>query len=101
MKKLYIDKGQLIGHLIAILAGFIFLLSDFIYFRDTPFFTPLLLIAAGIASSKFWIDFFISIQRQREIEKKFPEFVRNLVGAVKSGMPLTQSWRKMFLQRQS
>jgi flagellar protein FlaJ len=35
----------------------------------------------------FWINVLLRLTHQREIESKFPEFVRNLVGSVRSGMP--------------
>jgi len=76
-------------HGIAIAMGLAILGADYIYFKGTPFFGPIIIIAFTVAWSQFWLDFFMRKQREKEIENKFPEFVRNLVGAVKSGMPIT------------
>ena len=75
-------------HIIAIAFGMVFLALDFILFLRTPWFIPMLVIALTIGWSQFWIDFFISSRNQKELESMFPEFVRNLVGAIKSGMPV-------------
>lgn len=40
---------------------------------------------------QFFVDYFVEVQRQKEIEDKFPDYVRNLVGAVKSGMPISKA----------
>ncbi|MFC1742035.1 type II secretion system F family protein [Nanoarchaeota archaeon] len=78
-------------HLIAIVFGVIFLVIDFIFFLRTAWFVPLIVIALTIGWSQFWIDFFVNSKRQKDIEAMFPEFVRNLVGAIKSGMPVSKA----------
>jgi len=75
-------------HIIAIGLGVVFLVIDFIFFLRTAWFIPLIIIAVSIGWSQFWIDFFVNARKQKELESVFPEFVRNLVGAVKSGMPI-------------
>ncbi len=75
-------------HIISMVFGVIMLAIDFILFMRTPWFIPLIVIAVSVGWSQFWIDFFINSRRQKELESMFPEFVRNLVGAVKSGMPV-------------
>lgn len=75
-------------HIIAIIFGVAFFVIDFIFFLKTAWFIPLIVIAVSIAWSQFWIDFFVNSRKQKELEGMFPEFVRNLVGAVKSGMPV-------------
>ncbi|MBN1544349.1 type II secretion system F family protein [Candidatus Woesearchaeota archaeon] len=75
-------------HIIAMVFGIVFLIVDFIFFLRTAWFIPLIVIAVSIGWSQFWIDFFVNSRKQKELESMFPEFVRNLVGAVKSGMPV-------------
>ncbi len=64
---------------------------DLLIFRGTFLFFPLLIIALTLGWSLYLIDFFIRNQQQKELEERFPEFVRNLVGSVKSGMPMAQA----------
>lgn len=78
-------------HLIAAVFGLIFLAIDFIFFLRTAWFIPLIVIALSIGWSQFWIDFFVNSRKQKELESMFPEFVRNLVGAIKSGMPVSKA----------
>jgi flagellar protein FlaJ len=75
-------------HIIAMMFGMIFLALDFILFLRTAWFIPMIVIALTIGWSQFWIDFFVNARNQKELESMFPEFVRNLVGAIKSGMPV-------------
>ena len=63
------------------------LLLDLIFFRGTPWLGPLVVLSVAVASAPYWIKFFLTLQRQSEIESRFPEFVRNLSGSIKSGMP--------------
>ncbi len=78
-------------HIFAITIGILILLVDFVYFLDTGWFIPLIVIAVTIAWFQLWIDFFVKRAKQKELETRFPDFVRNLVGAIKSGMPLGQA----------
>jgi len=55
------------------------------------FFWPILIIAINIGWSQFWIDFYREIKRQKEIENQFLEFMRSLVGSVKSGIDIPKS----------
>ncbi|MCX6710767.1 MAG: type II secretion system F family protein [Candidatus Woesearchaeota archaeon] len=73
-------------HRIGIAIGIAFALLDFLILKQSPLFVPFLAVAAIIMGVQFFLDFFIENQRQKEIEEKFPEFVRNFVGAVSSGM---------------
>lgn len=63
------------------------LMIDIVFFRKTPWFFPLIIITLTVGWLPFWITLLIKLQHQREIETKFPEFVRNLVGSIRSGMP--------------
>ena len=82
-----LKKQYLIGVVIALLI----LILDFIYFWKQRFFYPLIIIALNIAWLQYWIDFFKEVERQKQIEQKFLEFVRNLVGTVKSGVSIPKS----------
>jgi flagellar protein FlaJ len=73
-------------HRIGIILGLIFLIFDFMLFSKTPIFVPFILVSVMIIVSQFWLDFLLENRRQKEIEEKFPEFVRNFVGSVSSGM---------------
>ncbi|MBI5398824.1 type II secretion system F family protein [Candidatus Woesearchaeota archaeon] len=78
-------------HIVGIVIGVLILIADFLFFVKTPWLIPLIVIALTMGWSQFWIDFFVNRRRQKEIEEKFPEFVRNLVGAIKSGMPVSKA----------
>lgn len=78
-------------HISAFVLGGVILIVDFIFFAKTSWFVPLIVIALTIAWSQHWIDFFVKAKLDKELEEKFPEFVRNLVSAVKSGMPMTKA----------
>jgi flagellar protein FlaJ len=78
-------------HIVAIAFGLVFLVLDFVFFMRTAWFVPMIVIALSIGWSQFWIDFFVESRKQKELEAMFPEFVRNLVGAVKSGMPMSKA----------
>ncbi|MFH2020514.1 MAG: type II secretion system F family protein [archaeon] len=78
-------------YLIGIGLGIIILIVDLAVFMGSTWFIPILIIA-GIASfSQIISDFFIENQNQKEIESRFLDFVRNLAGAVKSGMPVSRA----------
>ena len=44
-----------------------------------------------MASLHFWIDFFAETRRQKNIELRFLDFIRNLVESVKSGISIPKS----------
>ncbi len=74
-----------------IVAGLLLVAADFAFMRKTPFFIPLLGVALSIIWLPFWLDFFVEGKKQKELESRFPEFVRNLTGAIKSGIPASQA----------
>ena len=74
-----------------ITAGIILLIIDILVFRKSRFFTPLIAIALTIGWAQFWIDYFVMNSKKKEYEARFLEFVRNLVGAIKSGMPVPKA----------
>lgn len=75
------------SHIFFMILGFILMVIDFLFFSGKPYFIPLLVIALILGWLQFLLDFFVGIKKRKEIEQKFPEFIRNLVGAIKSGMP--------------
>ncbi len=78
-------------HLTSVLVGMCALFLDYWFFWATPWFTPLVAVALSLAWSTYWLDYFLKNQLERELESKFPEFVRHLVGAVRSGMPMAKA----------
>lgn len=75
-------------HVVIMVVGAIILLIDLIFFRSTRWFFPILILAITVAWMQFWLEFFVKDKKRKELEDKFVEFVRNLVNAVKSGMPV-------------
>lgn len=78
-------------HVAGIALGIITLFLDLMFFFRSPWFIPLIIIGVTVGWSQYWIDFFVEIQRQRNLESRFPDFVRYLVGAIKSGMPISKA----------
>lgn len=75
------------NYITGIIFALIILGIDLIFFRKTAWFIPLLVVTLTVGWLPFWINVLLKLTHQREIESKFPEFVRNLVGSVRSGMP--------------
>ncbi|MBD3313402.1 hypothetical protein GF345_03085 [Candidatus Woesearchaeota archaeon] len=78
-------------HIISIILGVVLLFIDILFFFETAWFIPLIVIAVTVGWSQYWIDFFVEMQRQKNLEVRFPDFVRYLVGAIKSGMPMSKA----------
>jgi len=78
-------------HRAALGLAFFFLLADIYFLRGKIFFVPLLAVVALMATLPHWVDIMRENKRQKDIEARFPEFVRNLSGAIKSGMPAAQA----------
>lgn len=74
-------------HKIFIIIAIIALFLDIRFLLKTPYFAPLLIVIITIGWFQFWTDYFKKQKEERELEARFPDFVRNLVGAIKSGMP--------------
>ncbi len=79
------------SYLIGIGIGAFIFLIDAIVFLNTPWFVPLIIVAISVGWIQIWLDFFMENQKQKEIETRFLDFVRNLTGAIKSGMPVAKS----------
>ncbi len=78
-------------YIFGIIVGILVLIIDIAVFLDTNWFVPFVVVAITIAWLQVWLDFFMENQKQREIETRFLDFVRNLTGAIKSGMPVSRA----------
>lgn len=78
-------------HRVALGLSILLLFANFYLFRGKIFFVPLLAVVAIVATLPYWLDIMRENKRQKDIEMRFPEFVRNLSGAIKSGMPAAQA----------
>ncbi|MBI2133762.1 type II secretion system F family protein [Candidatus Woesearchaeota archaeon] len=74
-------------HQAALIIAMALLIADFYLFYGRIFFVPFLAIILTVAWFPYWAEIFAENRRQKELESRFPEFVRNLTGAIKSGMP--------------
>ncbi len=75
-------------YFIGIFLAIFILAIDFVFFFRTRWFISMIIFALTVGWLQFWIDFFAELKRQKEIELKFLEFIRSLVGTVKSGIPV-------------
>ncbi len=78
-------------HYFAIGAGLFFLFITFVLFAKTPLFPVFLGLSILIGLSQFFIDLLNETRIQKGIEDQFPNFVRNFVGNVKSGIPVARA----------
>jgi len=62
------------------------IIFDFKFFFHSRLFLPFLFMAVAVSVSRYIVQFFAESKNQKLIEQIFPEFIRDLVGAVKSGM---------------
>ncbi len=62
------------------------IIFDFRFFFHSRLFLPFLFMAVAVSASRYIVQFFAESKNQKLIEQIFPEFIRDLVGAVKSGM---------------
>ena len=58
------------------------------FFEFKRFFLPIIVVSLALALSQFWVDLYNETKRQKEIEEKFLEFIRAIVGVVKSGVSI-------------
>ncbi len=75
-------------HYFAIGIGLMFMFISFVLFSKTPLFSVFFGLSLLIALSQFFIDIINETKLQADIQKNFPNFVRNFVGNVKSGIPV-------------
>jgi len=82
-------------YVIGIVAAVFLIALDILFVYNNPslkrWFYAFLVLAISIGWSQFWYDFFKESRRQKDIELKFLEFVRALVGTVKSGISVPQA----------
>ena len=85
--KFKLDIQQIVYFLISIAI----VIMDFKFFFRSRFFLPILFLAVAVSVARYIAAFFIESKNQKIIESIFPEFVRDLVGSVKSGMTVPDS----------
>jgi pilus assembly protein TadC len=78
-------------YLIGVIFSIILLIINFILFYGKRWFWSGIVICISISWLQFWMDYLKEVKRQKEIELKFLEFVRNLVESVKSGISIPKS----------
>ena len=76
-------------HFMGFVAGFIILMYDFFVNFGGLWFFPVIILSVAVALAFPLIDYFNNVKMQSIYEVAFLDFVRNLVGAVKSGMPIS------------
>jgi archaeal flagellar protein FlaJ len=77
------EKNQLAS----ILIGMLILIIGFGFFSGSPLFLPFVIVGILVAAMPNLLAFFKKVRDDHELESKFPEFVRNLSSAIRSGMP--------------
>lgn len=85
-------------YLIGIGASLFLIILDFALFFDftlmkpsARWFIPGMIVAITVATIQLWMDFLGERARQKRVELKFLDFVRNLESTVKSGVPIPRS----------
>lgn len=86
-------------YLLSIAGALLLVLLDFILFFSfkipagptARWFYPILILSFTLGMLHFWVDFFGEIKRQKRIEEKFVDFVREMESAVKSGISIPSS----------
>ncbi len=69
-----------------------YMFFDFKLFKPSArWFIPGIIISFTVATLQLWMDFLAEQKRQKRVEEKFLDFVRNLESTVKSGIPIPQS----------
>ncbi len=81
-------KGK---HLASIIIGLLLIITTVVFLQGSFFFLAFVMLAFAIIFFPFITDYFAYNLKQKEIEERFPDFVRNLVSAVKSGMPINKA----------
>ena len=79
------------SYIVSIIFGILILIIDIRFLSETLWFIPLLVTAITISWGQYWIDFFMNDFHQKELESRFPDFVRTLVSEIKAGMPASQA----------
>lgn len=79
--------------------GVLILIADFLIFFSfkapigptARWFYPLIILGLSAGWAQLWYDYLQEMKRQRRIEEKFMDFVRNIGSAVKSGISIPSS----------
>lgn len=71
--------------------GILIIVIGIIFFRGSALLFPILVLGITIAWLRNIIEFFVVSQKERNLDQRFPSFVRNLTGAIKSGMPVSKA----------
>lgn len=87
--KVKFKKQYYVGIVIALALIAIDLILYYIYNFKRWFFA-IIVVAITIGWLQFWIDFFAETKRQKELELNFLEFIRNIVGNVRSGVTVNK-----------
>ncbi len=82
-------------YLIGISFGILLIILDILYFLKTRWFFAMIVLAIVSSVIQFLLEIKKEQDRQKEIEEKFIEFVRALVGTVKSGISIPQALRQV------
>jgi len=78
-------------HWMGIIIGISTIIGSLIMFRETKLLYFLLAVSLLIITIPFMISFLLSQNKQKEKEKKFLEFARDLAEMVRSGAPISKS----------
>jgi len=76
---------------IALSIAMLIIVADFLLFFGKIIFVPMIAVAVTVGWLPFWLGVFAENRRQKELEARFPDFVRNMTGAIKSGMPAAEA----------
>ncbi|RMF55013.1 type II secretion system F family protein [Candidatus Woesearchaeota archaeon] len=79
------------NYLYGIALSLVLLILNIMYLRETRFFIAGVVICVLIGFLQPGIDFLVRERQEKEVETMFMAFVRNLVSAVKSGMPVSKA----------
>ena len=82
-----LNKKQIIG----MIFGLAVIISSIVFFRDTNFFYFIGIIGLIVGVTPFVLTLILERSRQKQVESKFLEFIRDLVENVKAGTPISKS----------
>lgn len=75
-------------YIIGIAFALVMITIDYFYLFETRWFYAGIVLSMGLGLAQVWYDLFRENQKDKEIEEKFLEFVRALVGTVRSGISI-------------
>ena len=83
---MYFEKKVIWQNSMASLLGVVLLVLALIFLRHVDFFIFYLIIPLLVAIMPWLIAFFDKMQKDSEMEKRFPDFIQNIVSAIEAGM---------------